>query len=55
MFLDLLFFFLVKYLSVTTLVISLLLTGVGTRNYYRKMGYELEGPYMVKHLQDPGR
>lgn len=24
--------------------------GVGTRNYYRKMGYELEGPYMVKHL-----
>uniref|UniRef100_A0AAR2LZG6 Elongator complex protein 3 n=1 Tax=Pygocentrus nattereri TaxID=42514 RepID=A0AAR2LZG6_PYGNA len=23
---------------------------VGTRNYYRKMGYELEGPYMVKRL-----
>lgn len=27
-----------------------LLTGVGTRNYYRKIGYELEGPYMVKKL-----
>lgn len=27
-----------------------LLSGVGTRNYYRKMGYELEGPYMVKRL-----
>uniref|UniRef100_A0A8C4X5V3 Elongator acetyltransferase complex subunit 3 n=1 Tax=Erpetoichthys calabaricus TaxID=27687 RepID=A0A8C4X5V3_ERPCA len=24
--------------------------GVGTRNYYRKIGYELEGPYMVKTL-----
>jgi len=24
--------------------------GVGTRNYYRKMGYELEGPYMTKLL-----
>uniref|UniRef100_A0A8C5DQN3 Elongator complex protein 3 n=1 Tax=Gouania willdenowi TaxID=441366 RepID=A0A8C5DQN3_GOUWI len=26
------------------------ISGVGTRNYYRKMGYELEGPYMVKKL-----
>ncbi|KAA0708474.1 Elongator complex protein 3 [Triplophysa tibetana] len=26
------------------------ISGVGTRNYYRKMGYELEGPYMVKTL-----
>uniref|UniRef100_A0A3Q1CZV9 Elongator complex protein 3 n=1 Tax=Amphiprion ocellaris TaxID=80972 RepID=A0A3Q1CZV9_AMPOC len=26
------------------------ISGVGTRNYYRKMGYELEGPYMVKDL-----
>lgn len=26
------------------------ISGVGTRNYYRKMGYELEGPYMVKNL-----
>lgn len=28
--------------------------GVGTRNYYRKMGYESEGPYMVKDLYGPG-
>lgn len=26
------------------------ISGVGTRNYYRKIGYDLEGPYMVKHL-----
>ncbi|KAF6037623.1 ELP3 [Bugula neritina] len=26
------------------------ISGVGTRNYYRKMGYELEGPYMTKSL-----
>ena len=26
------------------------ISGVGTRNYYRKLGYELEGPYMVKAL-----
>ncbi|XP_038627387.1 elongator complex protein 3 [Tachyglossus aculeatus] len=26
------------------------ISGVGTRNYYRKMGYELQGPYMVKRL-----
>ncbi|XP_075893606.1 elongator complex protein 3 [Nelusetta ayraudi] len=26
------------------------ISGVGTRNYYRKMGYELQGPYMVKDL-----
>ncbi|XP_005917220.1 elongator complex protein 3 isoform X2 [Haplochromis burtoni] len=30
------------------------ISGVGTRNYYRKMGYELEGPYMVKDLYWPG-
>ena len=29
---------------------ALLFAGVGTRNYYRKMGYELEGPYMTKSL-----
>ncbi|XP_023130148.1 elongator complex protein 3 [Amphiprion ocellaris] len=29
------------------------ISGVGTRNYYRKMGYELEGPYMVKDLYAP--
>jgi elongator complex protein 3 len=32
--------------SVKLLVIS----GVGTRNYYRKLGYELDGPYMSKKL-----
>jgi len=26
------------------------ISGVGTRNYYRKLGYELEGPYMTKQL-----
>ncbi|CAL4069765.1 unnamed protein product, partial [Meganyctiphanes norvegica] len=26
------------------------ISGVGTRNYYRKMGYELDGPYMVRAL-----
>jgi len=26
------------------------IAGVGTRHYYRKLGYELEGPYMVKKL-----
>ncbi|KAH0819496.1 hypothetical protein GEV33_003295 [Tenebrio molitor] len=27
------------------------ISGVGTRNYYRKLGYELEGPYMLKSLK----
>ncbi|XP_059162865.1 elongator complex protein 3 [Physella acuta] len=27
------------------------ISGVGTRNYYRKIGYELEGPYMTKLLK----
>ncbi len=26
------------------------IAGVGTRHYYRKLGYELEGPYMVKYI-----
>lgn len=26
------------------------ISGVGTRNYYRKLGYELEGPYMTRSL-----
>ncbi|XP_046736854.1 elongator complex protein 3 isoform X1 [Diprion similis] len=30
------------------------ISGVGTRNYYRKMGYELDGPYMSKMLVDLG-
>ena len=29
----------------------LVISGVGTRHYYRKLGYELEGPYMVKTLK----
>ena len=29
------------------------ISGVGTRAYYRKLGYELDGPYMSKPiLQD---
>ena len=27
------------------------ISGVWTRHYYRKLGYELEGPYMVKTLR----
>ncbi|XP_049627067.1 elongator complex protein 3 [Suncus etruscus] len=27
------------------------ISGVGTRNYYRKLGYRLQGPYMVKMLK----
>lgn len=30
----------------------LVISGVGTRHYYRKMGYELDGPYMSKRLDD---
>lgn len=30
------------------------ISGVGTRHYYRKLGYELEGPYMVKALRGGG-
>ena len=26
------------------------IAGVGTRNYYAKLGYYIEGPYMVKML-----
>ncbi|CAB3998000.1 probable elongator complex 3 [Paramuricea clavata] len=26
------------------------ISGVGTRNYYRKLGYDLEGPYMTKMI-----
>lgn len=35
-----------EHKSVKLAVIS----GVGTRNYYRKLGYQLEGPYMCKKL-----
>lgn len=27
------------------------ISGVGTRHYYRKLGYHLEGHYMVKSLK----
>ena len=27
------------------------ISGVGTRNYYRKLGYEIDGPYMSKKLE----
>ena len=26
------------------------LSGIGTRNYYRRFGYKREGPYMVKNF-----
>lgn len=35
-----------EHMSTKMVVIS----GVGTRHYYRKLGYHLEGPYMVKQL-----
>lgn len=31
------------------------ISGVGTRDYYRKLGYELEGPYMSKVLRQEER
>lgn len=31
------------------------IAGVGTRHYYRKLGYELDGPYMSKWLAPRGR
>ena len=31
------------------------ISGVGTRHYYRKLGYWLEGPYMVKHIRPARR
>ena len=30
----------------------LVISGVGTRHYYRKLGYSLDGPYMSKQLYD---
>eukprot|EP00954_Amorphochlora_amoebiformis_P014173 1110218-Amorphochlora_amoeboformis.AAC.1 len=30
------------------------IAGIGTRRYYQKLGYRLEGTYMVKHM-DPWR
>ena len=28
-----------------------IISGVGARNYYRKFGYEIEGPYMSKMIK----
>ena len=28
------------------------ISGVGTRHYYAKLGYELEETYMVKYLEE---
>lgn len=28
----------------------IVISGIGTRHYYRKLGYRLEGPYMVKYV-----
>jgi elongator complex protein 3 len=28
------------------------MSAIGTRNYYRKFGYERSGPYMAKRLAD---
>jgi len=28
----------------------IVLAGLGTRNYYRRFGYEREGPYMIKTI-----
>lgn len=33
----------------------LVISGVGTRHYYRKMGFQLDGPYMSKMLHDEGK
>ena len=30
----------------------LVISGVGTRHYYRKFGYQLDGPYMSKMLYE---
>ena len=38
------------YHSNSNVISFTLFPGVGTRNYYRKIGYELDGPYMSKKL-----
>lgn len=30
-----------------------IISGVGTRDYYRNLGYHLEGPYMVRFFRFP--
>ena len=43
---------LINYLYITLIfsTFTFIISGVGTRNYYRKLGYELEGPYMTKTI-----
>jgi elongator complex protein 3 len=36
--------------SATDIGSEVVISAVGTREYYRKFGYEKEGPYMVKYL-----
>jgi len=31
-------------------LLYIIFLGVGTRNYYKKLGYHLDGPYMSKQL-----
>ena len=38
------------YIQNIVVYLMIICTGVGTRNYYRKIGYELDGPYMSKKL-----
>ena len=40
----------VYYVDECSFANMLIFTGVGTRDYYRKLGYELDGPYMSKSL-----
>ena len=28
-----------------------IISGIGVRNYYKKLGYNLEGTYMIKNLE----
>jgi len=30
----------------------IVISAIGTREYYRSLGYDLEGPYMAKHLAE---
>jgi elongator complex protein 3 len=36
--------------NVRRLIADFCSEGVGTRDYYRRLGYELDGPYMSKSL-----
>ena len=38
------------YLSLSGSNKMAVISGVGTRDYYRKLGYKLDGPYMSKSL-----